>query len=455
MRTKKLLTAVSIFCRSFAWFPLCIMLPSLRAESGENRILQGLLEEVPMTLHSEAQILLPAWIVCILSFALQMTARSLGQRFRTSPRRAFAMKLAAAVPAAALSVFAVYRISGSLFNAVVLTAAAVLLPLHGIDNPPEKLFMQPHYVAFLTAVVLSVLTLHITGLPMRTGWFFAVTAVISALFLLLLNQFMLLRLVNRRSNAETPVPREIRRSNLIMVLGMIGLTAMILLFRRQLAAILVWMRDTAAIAGGRLLLLFLGIGKEEQLDAEEISEEGENMLLQAGEFNPLWTLLWIPILFVAWVFWRQLLSELVYELRNLIGRLIAFLRGETGTRSRQKRIADSDEYYDTETTERRPVTKKQKKRLWRQKLRAWKALPDSGEKFYAGYQLLLTAPAWEAGELHDSDTVQEIREKWLTHHTPENALDAVTAAYQRDRYAERGLPEKAVAELAAALDKLR
>ena len=453
MRFKKLLTAAAIFCRSLAWFPLCILLPSLRAEGGQS-LLNDLMDEASMDIHSDAQILLPAAIVCGLSFALQMTARAVSERFRHLPRKSFLLKLSAAIPAAALGIFAVYRISGSLFHAVVLTAAAVLLPLHGLDSPPEKLFAQPHYVAFLTAVVLSALALHLAKMPMYTGWMFAVTACISVLFLLLLNQFMLLRLVNRRSNAETPVPREIRRSNLVMVIGMILLMAGIFVFRRQLLAVLAWMRDTAAIAGGKLLMLF--IGKEEQFGAqEEISEEGENMLLRAGEFNPLWTLLWIPIFFAVWVIWRELLSELFYELRILLSRLLAFLRGESRFRGERKRQAESGEYYDTETEARKPLTKKQMKRRWRQQLRTWKALPDSREKFYAGYQLLLTAPAWEKGELRDADTVREIREKWLAHHTPQNALDAVTAAYHTDRYAEQGLPEKAVAELAAALDRLR
>lgn len=453
MRSKKLLTAAAILCRSFAWFPLCILLPSLRAEDGQNRMLAGLMEEIRMTIHSDAQILLPALLICFLSFAVQMTAHTAGERFRISPCKAFAIKLTAALPAVVLSIFAVYRMSGSLFNAVVLTAAAILLPLHGIDNPPEKLFAQPHYVAFLTAVILSALTLHLSDLPMHTGWLFAVTAVISALFLLLLNQFMLLRLVNRRSNAETPVPSEIRRSNLVMVIGMLLLMTAILVFRKPLTAVLIWMRDTAAAAFWKLVIKIIQ-NKGPVMGTEE--EEAEILLPPPGsEASFLWTLAWIPILFVMWIVWRNLLSDWVYEIHQLLRRLIAFLRGETRSAGSRKRTAESEEYYDTETTEQKPLTKKQKKRRWRQQVRAWRSLPDSREKFYAGYQLLLTAPAWEADELRDADTVREIREKWLRHHTPQDALDAVTAAYHTDRYAEKGLPEKAVAELSAALDRLR
>ena len=452
MRSKKLLTAAAIFCRSLAWFPLCILLPALRAEGGQSRLLTGLMDEALMTIHSDTQILLPACLLCCLSFAVQMAARAAGERFRILPRKVLIFKLSAAIPAAAVSIFAVCRISGSLFNAVVLTAAAILLPLHGIDNPPEKLFAQPHYVAFLTAVILSALALHLAEQPTFTGWLFAVTAVISALFLLLLNQFMLLRLVNRRSNAETPVPREIRRSNFVMVIGMLLLTAAILVFRRPLTAALVWMRDTAATAFWKLMVMII----RKQGGAAEIEEDADILPPPAeGEASPLWVLVWIPIIFVMWIVWRNLLSDWVYEIHELLRRLLAFLRGETRRNGGRKRPAESEEYYDTETTARRPLTKKQMKRRWRQQLRAWRSQPDSREKFYAGYQLLLTAPAWETNELRDADTVQEIREKWLSHHTPQDALDAVTSAYHTDRYAERGLPEQAIAELSAALDKLR
>ena len=174
-----------------------------------------------------------------------------------------------------------------------------------------------------------------------------------------------------------------------------------------------------------------------------------------GEFNPFWLLLWIPVILVAVVIWRNLLSDWVYVLRSMIARLIAFLRGDFRRSDTKRHKSAPGEFFDTETILRRPLTAREEKRRWRKMLRAWKAMPDSREKFYAGYQLLLTAPAWETGELRDSDTVREIRGKWLAHHTPQDALDAVTAAYHTDRYAERGLPERAIPELAAALEQLR
>ena len=57
--------------------------------------------------------------------------------------------------------------------------------------------------------------------------------------------------------------------------------------------------------------------------------------------------------------------------------------------------------------------------------------------------------------LRQSDTVREIRDKWAEYFTPDSALDAVTADFHADRYAEQGLPEEAIRDLAAALERIR
>ncbi|MBR5722811.1 MAG: hypothetical protein IKX57_04215 [Oscillospiraceae bacterium] len=455
MRSEKLLTVTAIFCRSLAWFPVCILMLSLRAEQGEITLLTALFEEALTSVHSELQILLPSAAVCAVSFAVQLIAYQIGRRLRTSPRRAFALKAAAAIPAAALSVFAVFRLSGSLFNAVVLTAVVIFLPLRGLDHSPDTFFTQSHFAAFLTAVCLSALMLHYARLPVHSAWYLAVTAVVAVLYLLLRNQFMLIRLVNRRSNTETQVPQDIRRTNLILVLGLLLLAAAVFLFREQIGALLAWMRDTAAKAAYGLLALIAKTADKMAGKYKTDEEEMMEMPPLEGEFSPFWLLLWIPIILVAVIIWRNLLSDWFYVIRSMIGRLIAFLRGDLRNSAKNRHRSDSAEFHDTETILRRKLTARQEKRLWRQKLRAWKAMPDSREKFYAGYQLLVTAPAWETGELRDSDTVREIRGKWLAHHTPQDALDAVTAAYHTDRYAERGLPEHAIPELTAALEHLR
>ena len=274
MRTEKLLTVTAILCRSLAWFPVCILMLSLRAEQSEIRFLMAMFDEALTSFQSESQILLPSAAVCAVSFAAQLAAHLFGRRFRTAPRKALALKAAAAIPAAAISAIAVYLLSDSLFNAVVLTAAAVFLPLRGLDNPPGTFFTQSHFAAFLTAVSLSALLLHFAKLPMHAAWYLAVTATVAVLYLVLRNQFMLMRLVNRRSNVDTPVPQDIRRTNLILVLGLLLLFAAVFLFREQIGAVLAWMRDTAAKAVFGLLVLF-GKALDKMPVDTAFEEEGE------------------------------------------------------------------------------------------------------------------------------------------------------------------------------------
>ena len=454
---KQLLTAAAILCRALAWFPVCILLPSLRAQEGELRFVKAFLDGALIPLDSDKQVLLPAAFVCCMSFIFQLIARAVGQRFRTLPRRVLLLKTAAAIPAAVLTTLAVYRLNGGMFIALLLTAAAVLSPLHGIDREPDKLFERPHFVAFLTIDVITTIMLQAAALPVHMNWYLTVTVTVSVLYLLQRNQFMLMRLVNRRSNAELEVPREIRRGNLLMVAGILLLGAAVFLFREQLITLLANMRDLAAKSVIFLIrMLTRGMGKlfgEDYYETEPDGMPPEQM--PEGTFSPLWLVFWIPIILVTWYIWRNLLSEWADVIRDALSRLLAILRGKRLKDGVYRIAPDSDEYYDTETTAEKPLSARKQRRKWRQKLHAWKKLPDTQEKFYAGYALLLESPVWEQDELRDSDTVREIRGKWLCHHTPAHALDAVTEAYHTDRYAERGLPAQAVAELTAVLEQLR
>ena len=195
---KQLLTAAAILCRALAWFPVCILLPSLRAQEGELRFVKAFLDGALIPLDSEKQVLLPAAFVCCMSFIFQLIARAVGQRFRTLPRRVLLLKTAAAIPAAVLTTLAVYRLNGGMFIALLLTAAVVLSPLHGIDREPDKLFERPHFVAFLTIDVITAIMLQAAALPVHMNWYLTVTVTVSVLYLLQRNQFMLMRLVNRR-----------------------------------------------------------------------------------------------------------------------------------------------------------------------------------------------------------------------------------------------------------------
>ena len=76
-------------------------------------------------------------------------------------------------------------------------------------------------------------------------------------------------------------------------------------------------------------------------------------------------------------------------------------------------------------------------------------LPDGAEKYYAGYSLLLRAPAWGGDQPRASETVREICAHWAEQ--TGGGLDKVTADFQAHRYAENALPAGAVAEMEKAL----
>ena len=57
--------------------------------------------------------------------------------------------------------------------------------------------------------------------------------------------------------------------------------------------------------------------------------------------------------------------------------------------------------------------------------------------------------------LKDADTVREVRDKWAAYYKPEKLLDAVTADFHADRYAETGLPPEAIADLWTALTYIK
>lgn len=429
---KILLTAAALFCRCAAWYPLWLLLLSLHAGG---------------VLPSMGVLLLCALTagICVRTFRLH---------FRKSSLRAGLLSGAVTAIAAAASVLLVWRFSGGLIAACITAALTILCTLRGVTAEPEDLFPLNAYAAFLSGAVIVSAMLSIAHLPAHSELTFCAVGVISALYFLLRNQFMLLRFVNRRSNTETDVPKAIRRSNLMLVLGVILLTAAVWVFRAPMLRAMQMMQDAARRCAGILLDLLtrliaaLGGNAPESVPPEPDSAAPEPPVY--GRSNPLWLLLWIPVLAAAWYVWRMLLSDLVYDIRFRMAQFLRRLRRQEEDEA-DALPRENAEYYDTETVLRPEQAPRQRRSLWKRELRRWQKLPDSAEKFYAGYRLLLRAPCWEQDELCDSDTVREIRAKWTQQHTPQTALDAVTDAFHADRYAEQRLPADAITELTKAL----
>lgn len=429
---KILLTLTALFCRCAAWYPLWLLLLSLCA--GGLLPSMGTLLLCTLTVN-----------ICVRGFRLH---------FRKSSPRAGILSVIVILLTAAAAVLSVRQLCGGLIAACITAGVTMLCTLHGIEAEPEELFPINAYAAFLTGTVIVTAMLSIAHLPSHSGLTLCAAGLISALYFLLRNQFMLLRFVNRRSMAETDVPRDIRRSNLMLVLGVILLLAVVWVFRAPMQHLLQMLQDAARrlvfllLEGLTRLIAWLGGNAPAQMPE---SSETASEMHPSGKSNPLWLLLWIPVLAVAWYVWRSFLSEWFFDCRALLTRLIDRLR-HTEDADAERLPAETAEYCDTETVLRPTETVRRRRTRWKRELRRWQKLPDSAEKFYAGYALLLRAPCWEDAELCDSDTVREIREKWLCRHTPQAALDPVTDAYHTHRYAECPLPANALPDLTAALN---
>lgn len=433
---RKTLTLLSVCCRCGAWFPVRLLLLSI----------------FPNSMMLPASGLLFCGAVCTV-----LWKRFCEKRFSKGKSAFFA----ALIPALLLCCVCVSCLMLMHFSTAVCIAVSCLslFPvMHGAEKTPEDLCSSSAYAAFLSGCVIVAALLHIAQLPVPLTLILADIGVLSAFWLLLRNQFMLLRMVNRRSVTDTDVPPDIQKYNLKMVFGIIILIAAMLIFRRPLLQLLTWMQEAACAAVNGLFTLLTRFvawlsSKETALDDPNAASQMQPT--ERGVLFPLWLLLWIPFFAVAVYIWKLFLSDWYFDIRYWLAAFIKRMRSRRQISASDRTVTEQPDYYDTETAERPQHTARHERREWRRKLRAWMRLPDSTEKFYAGYVLLTEAPAWADTKLLPSDTVREIQKKWKAAHTPPEALDSVTAAYHADRYAEAGLPENAVAELTEALRKLR
>lgn len=432
---RKILTLLAVCCRCGVWFPLWMFMLSL----------------CPDCPTLPAMGLLFGTGVCAA-----LWKRFCERRFLHG-RTAFLIALLPAMLLCCGCVLCLHLIACRFAVCIPLSVITVFAVMTGAQQQPEELCSATAYAAFLSAVVIAAGAMHYAELPVPMLLLLTVTGVISAVWLLLRNQFMLLRMVNRRSTADTDVPPDILRHNLKMVFAIALAVAALMIFRRPLMQVLIWMQDAArdlVSAVFSLLARFVEWLDSGEIELPEIDETDYSPKFKRGTMNPLWLLMWIPFIAVAVIVWKNFLSDWYYDLRDFLRAFIKRMRTRRAPAGAAPEIIQAD-FYDTETDVRRLPSAKQEKREWRRKLRAWMRLPDSREKFYAGYVLLTEAPAWADTKLRASDTVREIQQKWAEAHTPANALDAVTAAYHANRYAEKELPPDAVAKLTETLRHLK
>ena len=251
--------------------------------------------------------------------------------------------------------------------------------------------------------------------------------------------------------AETEeVPPDIRRSNFRLVLGCLVLAAAAILLREPL----IWMIRQIGRGAGELLRLFFvlltrltaALGGDAPEAAEEAaSDPGFNPPPEGA--SPLWSLLLLPFIPIVFWFWRQFADDWFFDLREWFGALRDKLR--RGRAAEEIRTGAGGEYTDVEENLRpQSVRMKKQRRSWARRLRQWQKMPDSPEKFDAGYTLMLSAPAWGDALPRPAETPLELCGRFG------DTLSAATDDLHAVRYAELPLPESSCADMQSALSAM-
>lgn len=426
----KPLTAVALLCRTAAWFPLWMLVLALS-------------QPEPMLLAASG-ILLAGGLLC------QLWHRFLAQKIYSNSGRVFRLNLLGLLLLTGGCGALVWLVTHRLFSSVLLSCVTLPALSHGADRDPEQLWTMPHFAAHLTGAVVGGVLLSTTDLHVSAALLPAVMLCACG-FLLLRNQTMLIRLVSRRSTGEAEVPAEIRRSNLMLVLGCILLCAAVLLLRRPLSAML-GMLGNALKTLVRLLLLglsrltaWLGGNAPAEPTAPEDSDGAAQILRNEG--SALWSLLLLPLIPVVVHIWKQFIGDWIFDISEWLRDFLARLRG--GRAVGAAGAGEASEFTDTEELARpQQNADRSQKRHWLRDYRRWRKKPDSAEKFYDGYALMCQAPAWGDTPPAPSDTALEIAGKRA------GTLDAVTEALHKNRYAQQPLPDSAVTEIGAVLEEM-
>ena len=430
----RILTGGALLCRSGEWFPLWVLM--LSVFSGISRI-----------------------AFCCAALFLLAAAGAVTARLSFRMRNASAagrLRVIFALLSAACGTGILRLLTGKLVIPAALALITQFTVMSGADQPTEKLYPFGAYLGFATGTVLAAPMLRAVSLPVPETLLFSVMCTVSAVYFLMRNQFMLYRMVSRRSHTGAAVPVEIRRSNLILVCGVMLTIAVLFLFRGWFFALMRAFRELLAAAAGAVmrcivrLIAWLGGNPPEEAEAP-VPEMNGAQREDAGRDGSLFMLFWIVIAAVVLYMLRIVLPDWISRLREAFADWMQKLNRKGAVRH----YGSSGEYTDTETAALPVADKRAEKRKWKKEYAAWRKLPDDSAKFYAGYQLLLRAPAWEKGALRRSDTVIEVQKKWAQDYEPETLLGNVTADFEADRYAGEGLPGHALADITQVLESLK
>ena len=388
-----------------------------------------------------------------------ITARGCAQYYAKTPLTIRLIRYTVMLAAAIGTIWLCHHWIG-LPCAVLLTCTTLLYSKGSAKRSADQLFDINAFVGFLTLHTLAAMVLNSVALSPPLYVFVAAAAVQTAIFLLLRNQYTLLRLVNRRSDDALPIPKEIRRINLQLILLVLGITAALFLFSKPLA----FLMETLGNGGKWLLRMILQgmtyliqtLSGSKPAVPTPVPDAGAPPLPDNTDGNPWWNLLWLLLIPpILWI-WKTLLSDWFYQIRLHFAALS--LRRHQANRSKQEiHAAESEEYTDIETicAPLAHASPKAKQRLWKKQFKKWKGTAPSMTKFNEGYRLMLTAPAWQQ-DPHPSDTPYEILADSQTQisASAQKPLAQITNAFAQIRYAEQPMPLEALSAMEQTLHYL-
>ncbi len=376
----------------------------------------------------------PLWLYTLLAMAMAFASLGLSRLLAGKLRRVIWLRLAQAgmlLLSAAAGVALCLALNGTgwmcMYSGLVLALYSVLGSFCAVHALQKYEFFVAAGIYVFTVAVLSDQD---CGYP--AGVFIAQFVAITAAFALEYNFLNIDFLMRRRGHQMSRLPSRIRLFNLLLLFGALAVLVVVVLCRGAL------MRGAGAVlhgVGAVLGLVFRPLrrwwdniedsgdpnfGMPPDLQGEDDPENAFEMLTDDEPSNvdvdaqiSLLVLLGIAVAVFCLVKFRRPILDFFRRIGSWLSEhLRALFRGL----GRKSRIGQDESGYYTDVEEAiegaaRTTAPYSELRAWRKELRAYQKLPDSREKYLAGYALSVRGLQLHGVKVRPSDTPLEILSK--------------------------------------------
>lgn len=268
-------------------------------------------------------------------------------------------------------------------------------------------------------------------------------------------------LMERRKHSLNHLPVKMRWYSLALVGGCFAVIVAGFLLRRQIADVLNWSLEMLRRGVGFLLRL-ISRGEEAEAVPEPEPEPPASPdigLPEGGESSIFWTIFGYAVLAGALFLLYYYRHEILNSLRRLGKKMAEILQRFLFRRGRAVKTGDLEGEYedDVQDLPREPAPEPTKRRrtydfrIWKKEYRAFRSMPDSGQKAREGYRLTLLYLLLKRVSLSPSDTPAEILAKAQSI-VPEELFRSVTESYRAIRYGEVPAREEDLRYLSSLLE---